>query len=440
MNVEAKVGLFVFIGLLFLFFLSTQVNNFVSFGKDTYKIYAYIDNASGLEKSAKVTMNGVNIGKLSNILLEGVKVKLELLIQKDVKIPKDSKVILIQESFLGGKMINIIPSKVQINLDENESLVKYKNLASFEQTSDSINKAAIEFKELMKDLRKVLDEKSIKNLKQSFKNINEASYTINKILEENRKNLYLTIKNLNFLTSNLTKKIPPAIDKFTKIEDKINEILVENKKPLNNTLKSANKFFASGEETFLKVDELLSSITKSTLEFSMSSMYHLKDEYMKIYLDISYLPNPHTYYLFNVALAPDYTKLDKNKNIIKQKKHDKSKLYISAQYAKRYSNLILRAGLIENTGGLGIDYLLINDNLKLFLEIYDFNAQNDLRGDKAHLKTGLRYKIFKHINLYAGVDNILNKESFNAFLGIGFSFIENDIKSIIGSASSIPIK
>jgi len=121
MKTEAKVGLFVALGLLFLFILSTQVNEFATMGKKGYEIYALLDDASGLEKNAKVKMKGVEIGFVKDIRLEGRKVKVTLFIYEGIKIPKDSVVTLQQESLLGTKYLDIEPGESDEYLAAGES-------------------------------------------------------------------------------------------------------------------------------------------------------------------------------------------------------------------------------------------------------------------------------------------------------------------------------
>ncbi len=54
-------------------------------------------------------------------------------------------------------------------------------------------------------------------------------------------------------------------------------------------------------------------------------------------------------------------------------------------------------GIIENSGGFGVDYFKFNDRLKFSADIYDFNAVNDIRGDNPNLTTTVRYQFFKAV-------------------------------------------
>lgn len=468
MGVEAKVGAFVAAGLIVLFMLSTQVNDLGSFNEKGSRVGAYIQDASGLENKSKVKMNGVEVGYIEEIALEGTQVKLKFFIREGVKIPVDSTVMVTQDNVLGGKLINISSGSSSQMLDENGVLNKVQRLSSFEETSDSVDKAAKEVELFMAELRQTFDPKARQDLQDALKEFAEVGRSLREVIAENRKNLYGAIDNFQTMGAEFTQtgktvnerlpdimaqldsltkrfdnvggtldnKLPVAMDKFISLEDNLSIILQENKDPLNKTIVSAGNFFESGEEAFNKVDKLLSNFTKSELQFGMNAHYLLSDEYVKTYVDINYLPDPSTYYMLSVISMDDYTQRDASGNYRDPQTHDSGKFYFSAQYGKRYDDLLFRAGLIESTGGFGIDYFALHDDLKVTFEAYDFNAQNDLRDDSGHLKLGIRYRFLKHLEFYTGWDNFLNSKADNIYLGFGASFTEESMKYLLGSAGS----
>lgn len=78
---------------------------------------------------------------------------------------------------------------------------------------------------------------------------------------------------------------------------------------------------------------------------------------------------------------------------------------------------------------------MYHDNVKLSLEAFDWNAQNDLRDDNAHMKFALRYRFYKHAEVYAGWDNFINDKADNIYLGFGASFTEESMKYLLGSVA-----
>ncbi len=464
MKLEAKIGLFVVLGLVALLMLSTQVNNIGNWNEKGYKVYAYIEDATGLEIHSHVSMNGVKVGEVSNIVVDGRKVKLTLSIKDNVEIAKDSVVVIAQESVLGAKMINITQGRSDISLLDGEKLENFKQYAAFDETSDSVNEAANELKLLMQDLREVLNEEQKENLRQMIKSFRDVGSHLDLLIVENRKALGDAISNFRDMGAGFTKtadtinhdlpnimaridsltkrldnisgaletSLPEAVDKFIAIEDNISSVIDENRDSLKSALVSADSFFDSGQHAFDKVDSLLSNFTVSELQVGMRGEYLLRDQDSKAYLNVVYLPNPETYYLFDVISMGDYTRPG-----IEPVVHEKGKTYISGQYGKRFGDILMRAGIIESTGGVGVDYFANKNKFKTSLEIFDFNAVNDVRGDNPHVKFMMRYHFLKHLEVYGGWDNFMNSESQNLFFGIGIKFIDNNLKYLLGSAASM---
>ncbi len=481
MKTEAKVGLFVAIGLLFLFLLSTQVNKFAGFGKKGYEIYALIDDATGLEKHAKVKIKGVDAGFVKDIALDNNKVKVKLFIFDGVKIPKDSVVMLQQESLLGTKYLAIEPGSSKEYLSSGSVLTKQKEFASFSQTSTTINEAAKEFKAFIAELRDSIKGASGEDLKKSVENLQAITAHLKKLIEENQKNIAQSIENIKIMGQklaqagqkfgrmsdkfaytadsinkelpkilrrideitlylrnsgkDLNKKLPTVLNKFTKIEEDLEGVVQKNKKPLHETLTNASTFFKKGSDSFAKLDKFFESMGKSQIEVGFNGYYMSDDDYVKSSVALNYVPTPNKYYMLEVVSRDDYSKKDSAGNLILPTKHEDSKYYVSAMYGRRYGDLRLRLGLIENTGGVGLDYFFDHDRAKIRADLYDFNAVNDLRGDKAHLDLTFRYRFLKHLDSYVGVDNALNPKARNFMFGLGLDFVDQDMKYLIGTVS-----
>ncbi len=479
MKSEAKVGLFVFVSFLFLFFLTTQVGTFKNLSKDGYTIYSKLDNAAGLDKNAKVKANGIDVGYIENLSIDGNKVLAKLYIFDGTKIPENSTFKATQGSMLGGKYGDIVLGDSQNLLALGSQIQSAPALADINQASDSMAKAADEFKLFISEFREVMDGDARRNLTMTFQNLENITKELKDFVKldtlnnttnnfnDMAKNLSETGKSFTKLSNKfsltadmingklpkiLTKidklvsdlkvasatfkeKIPHLSAKFENIENELSSIIAKNKDPLNNTITSAEDFFDEGSETFRKVDDLLETINKVKLEVAMHTESMSNDSYTKGYLDLNYIPSDTKQYQFSVVGMDDYSRLDDDGSLIKPKKHEESKLLISAQLAKRYSDVVLRTGVIENSVGAGVDYYMFNDDFKASAQIHDFNAEYDVRGDKAHAKVSARYTFLKHLDIYGGYDNFLNDETKNAFVGVGIRFYDDDLKKLIMSQS-----
>jgi len=273
---------------------------------------------------------------------------------------------------------------------------------------------------------------AIANFRTMSAGFSQTADTVNKDLPAIMARINSLSTRLDNISGSLEHKLPEAVDKFVKIEDNVSVILTENRSSFKDTIANAGSFFKSGEEAFGKIDSMLSNFTTSELQIAMHTDYMMRDQYGKVYLGVTYLPNPETYYMFDLISSDDFAKYPNGTPA-----HEEGKTYYSLQYGKRYDNLLLRAGMIESTGGFGADYFMNHDRLKFSGEVFDFNAVNDVRGTRAHLKAQVRYQMLKHLELYGGWDNFLNPQSQNIFLGLGLRFIDNDLKYTMGAASMV---
>lgn len=462
MKTEIKVGIFVVVGLLSLFFVTFQIRSLEKLKKHGYVVYAEVLDASGLNIKSKVKLRGVKIGYIEDMKLEDDKVLLSLLIKNGVKIPVGSKVSVAQDNILGGKYLKIIPSSSKEYYKPGSIIKGYFKVASMEDVMTNVNLAVNDIRVLIKKLNNTLDKNTTQNIKETIKYLKLSSVKLNNILNNVDKKLPDIMKNANdmlisykqtgdilkvklpkllnkvdmllsnsnnFITTAKTK-VSTLADEYTTLGKNLNDLVAKNKKSLTDTIKSAKNFFKNGSSSFKKIDDYLTSLNKSELVVDINTRYLLNDGEYNTIANIMYKPNPTKYYILGISTRNDYSSIYSD--------NKETKYYFNAEIAKRYDNLVVRGGIIESTGGVGIDYFLNHDKIKLSSEIYDFNSNNDYRGDNPHLNVYMRYLYLKHLEFLAGVDNVLNKDARNLFLGVGIKFKDNDLKPIVsGGASSL---
>lgn len=110
-TLEIGVGLFLLGGLLALLLLALRVSGLtVGHSTDTYRLYAYFDNVAGVTVRGKVTMAGVNIGKVVAVDLDHdtYRGRVTMEINKNVNnLPDDSTASILTAGLLGEKYIGI---------------------------------------------------------------------------------------------------------------------------------------------------------------------------------------------------------------------------------------------------------------------------------------------------------------------------------------------
>ena len=111
--VEFGTGLFVFLGIVALFFLTTRVTNFDSYeGESGYTLTARFDNVGSLKLRSPVAMSGVKIGRVTSIVFDDEMLEAVVTMRIDAsydQIPNDSDASILTQGILGGQYIGLEP-------------------------------------------------------------------------------------------------------------------------------------------------------------------------------------------------------------------------------------------------------------------------------------------------------------------------------------------
>jgi phospholipid/cholesterol/gamma-HCH transport system substrate-binding protein len=108
-------------------------------------------------------------------------------------------------------------------------------------------------------------------------------------------------------------------------------------------------------------------------------------------------------------------------------------LKFSAAFAKRYFFLTLRFGIIENTGGLGVNLHALEDHAELRIDAFDFDRRNpsDLQSIFPRLRVTGMLEVASHIHLQVGFDDPFNADLRTLFLGGVLRFTDDDLKAML---------
>lgn len=463
MSSEAKVGVFVVIGILILTYMSTKVGGLSFKRAKGYDVNVYFDSATGLAKDVQVEIAGVEVGRVRKISLENGKALVVLRINSDVRLTKDAKAIIRTKGILGDKYVELIQGSPSAPLlKEGDRIVKTVPTTDMDSLLITLEEVAKNINRLTNSLANVVGgEKGEASLNSIIENIKEMVATLNKTVQENSDDVRSIISNVRKASEKMEALIAGINDITSKINQGRGTIgkLVNEEETVNNlneallSLKTITDKINRGEGSIGKLineDETVENINASLT--SINDYLQKQDQYktylnyrgeylfdnneLKSYLSLRIQPKEDKYYLLQIVDDPSgkekVTDTTTNGTTTHTVETDKDALKFSAQIAKRYYDIGLRGGLFESTGGVGLDYYLFNDRLTLSLEAFDFDPDRN-----AHLKFKADYRPFKYIYITSGFDDFISdegKESF--FIGAGISFADEDIKSLL---SDIPI-
>jgi phospholipid/cholesterol/gamma-HCH transport system substrate-binding protein len=106
--------------------------------------------------------------------------------------------------------------------------------------------------------------------------------------------------------------------------------------------------------------------------------------------------------------------------------HNETKLTLL--YAKNFWDFTIKGGLIENTGGFGIDYNMLNQKLKFGVEAFNLK--------KANIRLNAKYNLYHGFYVTAGYNDTLDKNNQRSgYLGAGLFLTNDDLKLFLSKAS-----
>ncbi len=486
-STELKVGTFAIIVIIILSYMTFKVGKLPFMWEKGYRLHVEFDDISGLDERSRVKMAGVDAGIVEKISLVDGKAKLTLLISPDVKIYKNAKIALKMSGLLGDRYLAISAgSPDQPLLQSGDSITNVIRAADFDDLANKLTTAATYISDLAGSLQGVFGEKERQTLTEAIRNLRDLTQSLKEISAENKEPLHKTIVQLEQFTEALADKGPGFVDDMSrtaktlgdkgpklmddlgKLASDLREVVGENRytfkesmENLRTVSKSASNIaqrIESGEGTLgklVKEDNFYNSINKISEEAGKSldvasrlrtfmdfhTEYNTGESEWKGYFDLTLQPRKDKYYILGVVSDPKgvVETTDRIINGVKTREDEtRSKFEFSAQFAKRFEDLALRIGLVENTFGFGADYFFNDDKGRVRVDMWDFSAK-EADADKAHAKIGVDYRIFKYLFVSSGIDNLLNSNRRGIYIGGGLKFEDEDFKYIIGKMPSLSL-
>ncbi len=123
---EIAVGVFVVIGGAALFVLTMNVSNFGSgFSKESYYLTAYFENIGGLKVRSAITVSGVRIGQVSDIVFDTERLQAKVTLRVDMDhnyFTSDTAASIYTAGLLGEQYIALEPGAEDDTLSDGDEV------------------------------------------------------------------------------------------------------------------------------------------------------------------------------------------------------------------------------------------------------------------------------------------------------------------------------
>jgi phospholipid/cholesterol/gamma-HCH transport system substrate-binding protein len=479
--------------------------------RDSYLVFAYFDDATGLTWKSRVQIAGIQIGEVENIALQAGRARLDLRIRKDIDLRADACVTkrfpstLIPDALLDTAPGTQRSPSLRSLPEEQREIRCVAEAASVAKLMESLSKVSTDVQRVTEELSQMVAG-SQGSIRQIVENLSRVSANIDRSVAENTGTITSILANTDTFTSNLAavaegdreryhaiaRNIESASGRLDTVLQSVQQLLGGGggEGELNRTVGDARQSIARLNHAIEQLDKVATSVgegksvagkllvderlgaklgntiegvsdyvdrlTKLQLKVDLRSEWHFNERGAKTYAGFALIPRPDKYYLLQVVNDPRGVTTQRVENVVSQTAAGASQSIttrtvteqswaFSLEFAKRYGPVTLRVGLIENSGGAGADLHLLNDALKLSVDVYQF-ARPD-RPPFPRAKLWADYRFFKYVYATAGMDDFLNAWEAgrfpggprfalgsDVFFGAGIVFTDDDLKAIVGAA------
>lgn len=332
----------------------------------------------------------------------------------------------------------------------NSTLKNPGEIVSVNRLIRKLNKIADDIKKITGSLRGAIGtEKGKEDLKKTLDNL--AALT----------------ENLKEFTKNLKDKSPDILKRIDSIADKIDNgvgtvgQLVNNQSLYNNVNSAAahlNNILAkidSGQGTIGKLvndPEVYNNLNKTLKKLSsetsladrmvlnvwMRGFYYTRSATADGFFDLDIYPRSDKFYRIQVvsSQAGNYTQSTPYTQVNgqyvagpSQVIQSNSAIQFSVEFGERFDNFDIRAGLIQNSFGVGTD-IFLTKNLTFTFTLYNIGSYNPVTPNP-YSRIFLTYTFLNHIWINAGYYNAFNQSVASPLVGGGLIFTDNTLKYLI---------
>lgn len=221
-------------------------------GKDIFQkhrtFYAIYDATSGIQDAAPVSINGLNIGKVTDIDFlnkNSSKILLELTIYNQVFIPSNSVARIFSLDLLGTKNVEIVLGDSKTQAQSGDTLMSGIQMS----LSEEVNRQVAPIKEKAENLLSSLDtmvtvlhsvfntetrrsiNASFISIRNTLTNLESTSYNLDTLVYGQRKRLERIMFNIEEITGNFReneKNISAILTNFSAISDTLARANIAN--------------------------------------------------------------------------------------------------------------------------------------------------------------------------------------------------------------------
>jgi len=451
---ELKVGLLALFTIATIVVMSLKITSNQSGFGDYVTYRTVIRDASGIFPKTPIKVAGISAGRIKTIELANNNALITFEVLKKVEIPKDSKLRIKSVGFLGDKYLEIVIGK-ETEILESMGLVLAEEGAGIENLVKDVTEVMADVKVVIGSIKDTLVPKDreepmkkiLRDVEVLVANTKDATKTMKEIFQDNQGKIDNLIANLEKFSGDIAKQVdknePESamsdvkrilgnVDKMT--EDLKNLVAdVKAGKGTVGKLLVEDEIADRVEETLSGVQKLVGKVNDIRTELALFTGANT-DYGAETDLSLKIFPSPERFYLLGLTTSEFGPEKEKQTTTITngvtstevRRERDKDTYRFNVQIGRKLQNWTFRGGLIESSGGLGVDYEKNQWGSRFSMEVFDYR---DNVGVNLRLSTEIQ--IWNVFYGKVALEDVLQKAR-SATISAGLRFNDEDLKGLIG--------
>jgi phospholipid/cholesterol/gamma-HCH transport system substrate-binding protein len=444
---EFKVGALVIIVSSIIGFMSLKVSEGPGLFSRNKRYWFDIEDAGGLVKNSAVKSAGIKVGVIEDIKLVDGKARVYVVVDGELQMRKSGAVDLRSDGILGDRHVEMLPGdeKDEVLADGDQIRLTYEK-GSLNSLMKEVGNISASIGELTATLNKATSGNGDRStsLGRIVSNIEKLTQDLSEITGENKSKIGSIVGQVDSITKQLDKFLSDdspegfshgwqkAIDSLSRIDRSLKN--VEEITGKINRGEGTIGRLVNDEETVDKLNDAIGNVNdflggagQLETSFDFHSEYLSDVSLTKSFLAVKIQPGLDRYYEIGIVDDPRGVSETKNVKRIGSPEADfeevttfENETKFTALFAKNFYNFTIKGGLIESSGGLGIDYYMLGRDLRFSLEAFEF--------DDLTVRAFARYNIMRGVYLVGGGDELTDSDLSSYFLGAGLFITNDDLK------------
>jgi len=460
------------------------------FVEDTIPYYALFNDATGLVEKSEVKMAGIAVGSITKISLYKGKARVDVKVAKKYTLYKNATIAKRSSSLVTGDYyLHLTPGTPDRKPipPEGQIIIVHEG-TQMEAMAARVDDITKDVKEFTSSMAEVFGSpEGREKLAAIVDDLQDIADNMNTLIQQNSELIERTVQNVEGMTTEARPEVKEILTNVKEITADIREIVKDQEgdvdetvadlkgsvKTLNSALEKLDRTLGNVEEITEDVKEgkgtlgklvadedvaesvadaaegaggLLKSISRLQTIVALRTDYNFLASTLKTYVAVYIQPKEDKFYLIELVDDPrgktsveELTVITTNPDepaIWHEKRIKKTDAFkFSFMFGRRISFFTFRFGIKESSGGLGVDFYLLKDSLKIETDLYDF-------GDNVYprLKISAALRFLRKIYILGGVDDILNKGQRDYFIGAQLRFNDEDLKAFFAFGGGSAVK